>query len=585
MKNSVTQTTDSKTTWQNFERLMRYSKPYKHGLVVAIIAMFCFAAVDSFFISQLQPLIDEGLTGKDENFMKYAPIGVIILFGLRGGFNFLGSFTLAWVGNHVVADLRQHLFDHIVKMPVSYHDKESTGTLISKLTYDSEQVLKATSKALLTLVQQGAFVIGLLVVMFVNSWQLSGIFLLLIPFIAVIVSYVSKRFRKISKNIQNTMGEVNNIAEQTFNGHKVVLMFGGEKRESERFTGINKRNRQQRMKLVAAKSTSVSVIELIASLGFAFVLYFANLDAFKDAISPGAFTTVMTCMLALLKPIKQLTTVNADFQRGMAACESIFHVLDKDLERDTGSIQIEKAKGEFAFDDVTFTYQGEESPALTNLSFTAKPGQTIALVGRSGSGKSTASSLLLRFYEANQGRILIDGQEISDYKLSDLRKQFAYVSQNVVLFNDTLANNIAYGVPNATEEDIIQAAKNAYVWEFAKNMPQGIHTNIGDNGSLLSGGQRQRVAIARALLCDAPFLVLDEATSALDTESEKHIQTALANLQKNRTSVVIAHRLSTIENADNIIVMEQGQIAEQGSHGELIAKQGVYAQLHNLQFS
>lgn len=585
MKNSAAQSQDSTTTWKNFKRLMRYSNPYKYGLVIAVIGMLCYAAVDSFFISQLQPLIDEGLTGKNENFMKYAPVAVIILLGLRGVFHFIGNFTLAWVGNHVVADLRQHLFDHIVKMPVSYHDKESTGSLISKLTYDAEQVLQATSKALLTLVQQGAFVIGLLVVMFINSWQLSGIFLLLIPFIAVVVSYVSKRFRKISKNIQGTMGEVNSIAEQTFNGHKVVLMFGGEQRESERFTNINKRNRQQRMKMVAAKSASVPVIQSIASLGLAFVLYFANLDAFKDAISPGAFTTVLTCMLALLKPIKQLTTVNADFQRGMAACDSIFDVLDQDLERDTGRLSVNKAKGEFVFDDVTFTYQGEESPALTNISLSASPGQTIALVGRSGSGKSTASALLLRFYDVCQGRILIDGENIKDYRLADLRKQFAYVSQNVVLFNDTLANNIAYGMPDATEEEIIRAAKDAYVWEFAEKMPDGIHSNIGDNGSLLSGGQRQRVAIARALLCNAPFLVLDEATSALDTESEKHIQKALALLQKNRTSIVIAHRLSTIESADNIIVMDQGKIVEQGNHVDLLAKQGVYAQLHNLQFS
>ena len=574
----------SATTWQNFKRLMRYTKPYKYGLIISVIGMFGYAAIDSFFLAQLQPLIDEGLTGKNPDFMRYAPIALVLLMAARGVFHFIGNFTLAWVGNHVVTDLRQILFDHIVKMPVSYHDKESTGTLISKLTYDAEQVLQATSKALLTLAQQGAFVIGLLAVMFYNSWQLSTIFLLLTPFIAIVVSYVSKRFRKVSAGIQNTMGEVTSAAEQTFNGHKVVLTFGGEQRESERFADINKRNRQQRMKMVAAKAVSVPSIQIIASLGMAFVLYFANLDYMKDVITPGAFTTVLTCMVTLLKPIKQLTTVNAEFQRGMAACISIFAVLDKDIEKDKGGKRLSRSKGDFELKDVSFTYQGEESPSLKNISFKANAGETVALVGRSGSGKSTASSILLRFYDVDEGEVLIDGENIENYNLADLRKQFAYVSQQVVLFNDTLANNIAYGQPDASEADIIAAAKSAHVWEFAEQMPQGINTYIGDNGSLLSGGQRQRVAIARAILCDAPFLILDEATSALDTESERHIQDALQNLQKDRTSIVIAHRLSTIENADKIIVMEQGQIVEQGDHQSLLAKDGVYAQLHKLQF-
>ncbi|GLX81219.1 lipid A export permease/ATP-binding protein MsbA [Thalassotalea eurytherma] len=567
-----------------FKRLMSYAKAYKKGFIAAVIGMLGYAAVDSFVFSQLQPLIDEGLTGKNPNFMQWAPLFIIVMFILRGAFHFIGTYCLSWVGNHVVADLRQELFEHIIAMPVDYHDKNSAGSLISKITYDTEQVLNASSKALLTLVQQGAFVTGLLIVMFYNSWQLSAIFLLLTPVIAVIVSVVSKRFRAISKHIQDTMGEVTTASEQTINGHKVVLTFDGNKRESERFADVNKRNRQQRMKMIATKSASVPIIQIIASFALAFVLYLANTDAMRESLTPGSFTTVITCMAMLLRPLKLLTTVNSEFQRGMAACASIFKVLDEEIEKDTGTKALGRAKGNITFDSVHFTYEGEEKPALNDISFDVSPGQTVALVGRSGSGKSTLSSLLLRFYQANQGQVLIDGEDINEYKLHDLRNQFAYVSQQVVLFNDSIANNIAYGKPDATEAEIIEAAKSAHVWEFAESLPEGIHSNVGENGALLSGGQRQRVAIARAILCDAPFLILDEATSALDTESERHIQDALHTLQKNRTCLVIAHRLSTIENADTILVLEQGEIIEQGNHQVLIAKDGAYAQLHKLQF-
>ncbi len=572
------------TTWQTFKRLMSYAKPYKLGFIAAIVGMLGYAGVDTLFFSQLQPLIDDGLTGANPNFMKWAPLFVIGCFIVRGICHFVGNYCLAWVGNHVVADLRQKLFEHIMTLPVAYHDKESTGTLISKLTFDTEQVLQATSKALLTLVQQGAFVIGLLIVMFVKSWELSAIFLLITPIIAVIVTYVSKRFRKVSRNIQNAMGKVTSAAEQTFNAHKVVLTFDGQQREFDRFDGINKHNRQQRMKLVATKSASVPLIQIIASFALAFVLYVANLDSMKETLSPGVFITVVTCMTMLLRPLKMLTTVNSEFQNGMAACVSIFTVLDEDKEKDKGTVSLEKAEGYIAFEDVNFSYKNDDDYALKNISFMAKPGETVAFVGRSGSGKSTASSLLLRFYDATSGRVLIDGEEVSQYKLKDLRKQFAYVSQQVVLFNDTLAKNIAYGKPDATDAEILEAAKNAHVYEFAEKMEHGLNTNIGENGALLSGGQRQRVAIARALLCDSPFLILDEATSALDTESERHIQDALQLLQQNRTCIVIAHRLSTIESADNIVVMESGEIIEQGDHATLIEKDGAYAQLNRFQF-
>ncbi len=581
------------SAWQNFRRLVGYAKPYKFGFIVAILGMIGYAAIDVYFLKQLQPLIDEGLTGKNTNFMKWAPIFIVVAFIIRGIAHFVANYCLAWVGNNVVADLRQQLFEHIMAMPLAFHDKQSTGALISKITFDTEQVLNSVSKSILVLVQQSAFVIGLVGLMFYLSWQLSVIFLLVIPIIALIVSGVSKRFRKVSKNIQGAMGEVTSAAEQTFNGHKVVLTFGGQQREFKRFGKINKHNRQQRMKMIATKSASVPIIQVIASFALAFVFYAITSDTLRDTITPGTFTSIIAYMTMLLRPLKMLTNVNAEFQQGMAACTSIFSILDHEKEKDNGTIALNRASGHLTFQHVDFAYDttatesDDNSPpklVLSDVSFTLAPGETLALVGRSGSGKSTATSLVLRFYDATNGAILIDNTNIEAFNLTDLRKQFAYVSQQVILFNDTLANNIAYGKPEASRAEIIAAAKSAHVMEFAEKMEQGLDTNIGENGALLSGGQRQRVAIARALLCDTPFLILDEATSALDTESERHIQDALQTLQQNRTCIIIAHRLSTIENADNIIVMDQGKMVEQGSHHDLLAKQGAYAQLHSFQF-
>lgn len=576
---------NDESTWRTFKRLWTFIQRYKSGLAVAIVALIVSAASDTYMISLLKPLLDEGFGNTESDFLRTLPFLVFAMMFIRGLSGFVSSYCLSWVSGNVVMQIRRMVFNHYMQMPVSYFDKEKSGSLLSRITYDSEQVSAATTQALVSIVREGASIIGLLVLMFYNSWQLSLVLLLVAPLVAWAIGVVSKRFRKISKNMQTTMGIVTSSAEQMLKGHKVVLSYGGQDLEKSRFDTVSNQMRQQTMKLVTAQAAANPIIQMIASIAMVTVLYLASVDSIKEQLTPGTFTVVFSAMFGLMRPLKALTNVTSQFQRGMAAAQTLFALVDLEPEKNTGTHKVERAEGIVAVKDVTFTYQGTEKPALSHVSFDIPKGKTVALVGRSGSGKSTIASLFTRFYDVDSGEIQLDGVDIRDYELKNLRTQFALVSQNVHLFNDTIANNIAYAAGDQySREDIERAAELAHAMEFITKMENGLDTMVGENGASLSGGQRQRIAIARALLRDAPVLILDEATSALDTESERAIQSALDELQKNKTVLVIAHRLSTIEKADQILVIDDGAVVERGSHAELIEKDGAYAQLHRIQF-
>ena len=573
------------TTWQTFKRLWTYIRLYKAGLAVAVVALIINAVADTYMVSLLKPLLDEGFGDAESNFLRILPLIIFGMMVVRGLSGFVSTYCLSWVSGNVVMEMRRSIFNQFMHMPVTYFDKESAGGLLSRITYDSEQVAGATSRALVSIVREGASIVGLLVLMFWNSWQLSLVLFVVAPLVAWGIGVVSKRFRKISKNMQEAMGHVTSSAEQMLKGHKVVLSYGGQKVERERFDTVSNQMRQQSMKLVAAQAIANPVIQLIASIALVVVLFLASVDSIRSELTPGTFTVVFSAMFGLMRPLKALTNVTSEFQRGMAASQTLFALMDLETEQDTGKYQVERARGDIEVKEVTFTYQGKEKPALTDVSFKIPKGKTVALVGRSGSGKSTIANLFTRFYDVDAGSILLDDHDIRDYQLTNLRSHFALVSQNVHLFNDTIANNIAYAATEKySREQIEHAAKLAYAMDFIEKMDDGLDTVIGENGASLSGGQRQRIAIARALLRDAPVLILDEATSALDTESEKAIQSALDELQKDKTVLVIAHRLSTIESADEILVVDEGEIVERGSHRDLIEQNGAYAQLHRIQF-
>lgn len=564
-----------------YKRLLRYAWPYLFAILLGMLGTVVASGTDAGFAYVLKPLLDKGFIARDPSFIRWLPIGIFVAFLIKGSASFMSDYFMALAGRNVVMRFRQDIFAHLLRLPSRFFDHATTGQLLSTLIYNVEQIAKASTDALVTLVRESCLVIGLLIVMTLTSWKLTLLFLVTTPIIAVIARYSSLRMRRLSKSLQDSMGQVTHVAEEVIVGYKTIRIFGGENYEKNKFNDITARNRARELKVIVTNSIASASVQQIASIVIAIMLYFAT--ASSSDITAGGFTSMIASMLALLKPMRNLTTVNSTIQKGIAAAESLFKLLDEPVEKNTGKYRVKRVKGQIEYRDVGFTYDNHQR-VLENINFIVEPGKTIALVGRSGSGKSTIVNLLPRFYDGFTGKITIDDMDVRDIHLPELREQFALVSQHVTLFNDTIANNIAYGRFNVDRAAIKDAAEAAQALEFIENLPQGFDTLVGENGVLLSGGQRQRIAIARALLKNAPILILDEATSALDTESERHIQSALEKLMHTRTTLVIAHRLSTIEKADIILVLDKGRIVEAGSHHTLLANQQHYARLHHLQF-
>ncbi len=568
-----------------YKRLWAYTKRYLWMFLLGVIGVSIDASMQAAFIKFMEPLIDRVFVGKDSQYGLWLA-GIIFLVAItRMVGNFVGVYGMEWVGRKVVADLRQELFSQYVSLPASYYDRNSSGQLISKLSYNSEQVANAATGAVIAAFRDIMLVILLLSVMLTANTMLSLVMLLLAPMIGLLVTVVSRRFRKISHRIQDSMGDVSHVTEEAVVGQQVVKVFQGQDAEKQRFGSVNEKTRRLHMRMVATRLASSSMVQLAAGLALVLLMVVATRPSMLNEISAGTFTVVFWAMIGTIPPLKRLTTVQAQVQKGIAAAESIFAVLDTEAEIDSGEYSIDRVEGTIEFRNVSFIYDSSERAILEDVSFTVPPGSITALVGHSGSGKTTLVGLLPRFYPYSEGHILLDGRELSDYRLGNLRSQIALVSQDIILFNDTVAGNIAYGaLAGASPEAIEKAARDAHAMEFIEQLPERLDTMVGESGTLLSGGQRQRIAIARALLKDAPILILDEATSALDSKSEKVIQEALSEVMKHRTTLVIAHRLSTIENADQIIVLEKGRMIESGTHDDLLHRGETYARLYQAQF-
>lgn len=572
------------TSWETYKRLLSYTRRHWHLILAGMVGYLIYSAMNPL-IAEMMHVITAAIQNPEPLMVAIVCFAPFVINLIQGIGEFVGTYAMNWVGQRIVYDLRHETFDHVLQLPTKHFQQQSSGHIMSKLIYDAQQVTEAATDAVTVLLREGLTAILLLGYLFYTNWKLTLILFTVGPVIGLIVNYMSKRFRKISRKIQDSMGSITQSLTEAIEGHQSVKIFSGQQLESKRFERASNTFRGQQVKLQVSKTISTVAVRSVIAIGVGVIVYL-YIRLMGENLSLENFLAFVTAVALIQKPIKQLTDVNVKIQRGITGAASVFEVMDYDTEIDKGTRSLARSEGNLEFKNVTFGYHEKiDEAAVRSVSFSAKAGQTVALVGRSGAGKSTIALLIPRFYDPQEGTIELDGHPIHEYKLKELRHNIAMVTQNVVLFNDTIRNNIAYGeMRDKSDAEIIQAAKDAYAWEFIEKLEHGLDTQVGQNGTQLSGGQRQRIAIARALLKDAPILILDEATSALDNESEHYIQKALERVMEGRTTLVIAHRLSTIEGADQILVMDRGRVIEQGTNESLIAQKGVYYQLHQLNF-
>ena len=574
------------TSLQLYLRLLGNVKPYWLPFGLSIVGMVVTALTEPVVPALLKPLLDGSFVHKEGGLLAWLPALIVGMFLVRGIASYASDYAIGWVANKVVMDLRNAMFGKLVRLPTYYYDTHTSGSLVSKFTFDVLQLTGAATSVVSVLFRDSLTIVALLGYLLFLNWKLTLVAMLAGPPAAAITRVFSVRLRTMSRAEQAAMGDLNHALEESIGCHRVVKVFGGQEYEAKRFDfGANK-VRRFNMKMTSAAAANVPLVQIVVSIALALIIYIAVREATAGEMTVGDFVSFLTALLLIFQPLKRLTGVNQSLQRGLAAAENVFRLIDEKSESDSGTRDIPRAKGEIEFRQVEFTYPGGARPAIDRVSFSIHVGETVALVGSSGAGKSTLATLLPRFYSPDSGQILLDGVDIATLRLASLRANIALVSQDIVLFNDTVAANIAYGrLAGTSEADVVRAAEAAHAMQFIREMSDGLATVIGENGVRLSGGQRQRLAIARAFLKNAPVLILDEATSALDSESERHVQEALETLMKGRTTLVIAHRLSTIERADRIVVLDAGRVIETGRHADLLAASGIYAKLHRLQYS
>jgi subfamily B ATP-binding cassette protein MsbA len=569
-------------SWSIYRRLLKYATPYLGVFLIGVLGAILFAVSNASLAYLVQKFLHGAFVVKNPDVLWEVPVGVVVLFTLRGIGDYVQSYYPSWVGRQVIKGLRRDVFSHYLRLPTGYLDNQQSGHLLSKLTNNIELVAAAATGAAISLISDSLTILVLLGTLFYMNWRLAAFCIVAAPVIAWLMQIANRSFRRYSERIQNSMGDITRVAKEAIDAHRLIKLFNAEDHQTRRFEQVNEHNRASNMKLIRARAISNPVVQCIASIALASVLYVAIRQVFTHHMQVDEFFGFLTALMLIPSPLRSLVNMSGPLQQGIAAGQSVFEVLDHRTEGTGGTLTLARARGEVEFRDVSFAYSSEKGEVLRHVSFKVRPGETVAIVGPSGSGKTTLVGLVPRFYDAQAGSVLLDGVDVRDYRLTDLRSQVSLVSQDVILFNDTIRNNIAFNAVDKTDAQVEAAARAANVMEFIAQQPQGLDTPLTDRGQNLSGGQRQRISIARALLKDSPVLILDEATASLDNESERKVQQELGILMQGRTTLVIAHRLSTVEGADRIIVMDQGRIVESGTHAELLSRGGLYAALHGL---